>query len=328
MEPLLFSSIPQPQSRWKAFAAGWATQGVGIAAVLAISAMLPHTVLQVRHYTTTPLVAYEAPPPKAYQPAPRVTPKLKFSEAVRPSAMVLPRTEHIVRQPEVTAPEVKIAAKLPEIPIAPQQPKVMATDTFSVGKADKPTTTKPAAAVQMGGFGDPNGVAARDTHGPVNIAASGFSDLPSGSGHGNGYGGPSAGVVASSGFGAGVAGNRPSVGGGNVQQSGFSAFSSAPVAKKVVTTFAPTIPVEILSKPVPDYTAEGRELKIDGEVRLEVLFTTGGQVRVIRVIQGLGHGLDEQAVRAAQQIKFKPALHEGQPVDSTAVVHIIFQLVS
>ena len=62
--------------------------------------------------------------------------------------------------------------------------------------------------------------------------------------------------------------------------------------------------------------------------RLEVLFTTGGQVRVIRVIQGLGHGLDEQAVRAAQQIKFKPALHEGQPVDSTAVVHIIFQLVS
>src|SRR5262245_5849694 len=99
MEPLLFSSIPQPQSRWKAFAAGWATQGVGIAAVLAISAMLPHTVLQVRHYTTTPLVAYEAPPPEAYQPAPRVTPKLKFSEAVRPSAIVLPRTEHIVRQP-------------------------------------------------------------------------------------------------------------------------------------------------------------------------------------------------------------------------------------
>ena len=98
--------------------------------------------------------------------------------------------------------------------------------------------------------------------------------------------------------------------------------------KKIVASAASTIPVEILSKPVPDYTAEGRELKIDGEVRLEVLFTTSGQAHVIRVIQGLGHGLDEQAVRAAQQIKFKPALHEGQPVDSTAVVHIIFQLVS
>jgi TonB family protein len=89
-----------------------------------------------------------------------------------------------------------------------------------------------------------------------------------------------------------------------------------------------TIPVEIISKPKPDYTSEARELKIDGEVRLEVLFTAGGQVHVIKVVQGLGHGLDEQAVRAAEQIKFKPALHEGQPVDSAAVVHIVFQLVS
>jgi TonB family protein len=46
------------------------------------------------------------------------------------------------------------------------------------------------------------------------------------------------------------------------------------------------------------------------------------------VLQGLGYGLDEQAVRAAEQIKFKPAQHEGQPVDSTFVVHIIFELAS
>jgi len=45
-------------------------------------------------------------------------------------------------------------------------------------------------------------------------------------------------------------------------------------------------------------------------------------------LQGLGYGLDEQAVKAAEQIKFKPALHEGRPVDSTAVVHIVFQLAS
>jgi len=36
--------------------------------------------------------------------------------------------------------------------------------------------------------------------------------------------------------------------------------------------------------------------------------------------------LDEQAVRAAEQIKFKPAQREGKPVDSTATLHIIFQL--
>jgi TonB family protein len=327
MESLLFTSVPQPQSRWKAFAAGWSAQAIGIAGLLAVSTMLPQTVQQVHRYTTTPLVAYEAPQPKAYQ-APRLAAVLKSPGPVVQPAIVLPRAEKIVRQPEVAAPEVKIAAKIPDLPIAPPQPKVMATDTFSAGKADKPTTTKPAEAVQMGGFGDPNGVAARNTQGAVNIAASGFSDLPNGSGRGNGYGGPNAGVVASSGFGAGPAGSHAGAGGGSLQQSGFSGFSSAPAVKKIVASAASTIPVEILSKPVPDYTAEGRELKIDGEVRLEVLFTTSGQAHVIRVIQGLGHGLDEQAVRAAQQIKFKPALHEGQPVDSTAVVHIIFQLVS
>jgi hypothetical protein len=49
-------------------------------------------------------------------------------------------------------------------------------------------------------------------------------------------------------------------------------------------------------------------------------------LRVLRVVRGLGHGLDDSAVRAAEQIRFKPALKDGQPSDSTAVVHIIFQL--
>jgi hypothetical protein len=49
---------------------------------------------------------------------------------------------------------------------------------------------------------------------------------------------------------------------------------------------------------------------------------------VVRVVQGLGHGLDEQAVKAAEQIKFKPALQQGQPIDSLALVHIIFELIS
>jgi len=43
-------------------------------------------------------------------------------------------------------------------------------------------------------------------------------------------------------------------------------------------------------------------------------------------VRGLGHGLDESALRAAQQIKFKPAQRDGRPVDSSATVHILFQL--
>jgi hypothetical protein len=42
----------------------------------------------------------------------------------------------------------------------------------------------------------------------------------------------------------------------------------------------------------------------------------------------LGHGLDEQAERAAEKIRFKPAESNGQQVDSIAIVHVIFELAS
>jgi TonB family protein len=47
---------------------------------------------------------------------------------------------------------------------------------------------------------------------------------------------------------------------------------------------------------------------------------------VNRVVRGLGHGLDEAAIAAANKMRFKPALRNGQAVDSTAVVHVVFQL--
>lgn len=85
-------------------------------------------------------------------------------------------------------------------------------------------------------------------------------------------------------------------------------------------------PVEVVFKPVPDYSEEGRARKIEGEVSLEVEFTADGSVRVVRVLRGLGHGLDEAATRAARQIRFKPAISGGVPVDVRATVNIVFRL--
>jgi TonB family protein len=85
-------------------------------------------------------------------------------------------------------------------------------------------------------------------------------------------------------------------------------------------------PVEILSKPRPVYPAEARDLRIEGEVLLEVLFLASGAIQVQRMLRGLGHGLDEAALASATQIRFRPAQHAGQPVDQTAIVHITFQL--
>jgi TonB family protein len=51
-----------------------------------------------------------------------------------------------------------------------------------------------------------------------------------------------------------------------------------------------------------------------------------GNLHVVRLVRGLGHGLDDNAVKAAEKIHFKPAMRDGQPADSTVVLHIIFQL--
>jgi TonB family protein len=84
--------------------------------------------------------------------------------------------------------------------------------------------------------------------------------------------------------------------------------------------------VEITYKPQPAYSDEARSLKLEGEVLLEVMFTANGTLHVNRVVRGLGHGLDEAAMAAANKMRFKPALRNGQPVDSTAVVHVVFQM--
>jgi TonB family protein len=57
-----------------------------------------------------------------------------------------------------------------------------------------------------------------------------------------------------------------------------------------------------------------------------VVFLASGIVQINSVVSGLGHGLDEAATRAAQQIKFKPAKRDGQSVDFPARVRIEFRL--
>ncbi len=85
-------------------------------------------------------------------------------------------------------------------------------------------------------------------------------------------------------------------------------------------------PVEILSKPRPVYSEEARRLRIEGEVLLEVLFAASGEPHVLRVIQGLGHGLEAAAMESASHIGFRPAVRAGEPIDQVATVRIVFQL--
>jgi TonB family protein len=67
-------------------------------------------------------------------------------------------------------------------------------------------------------------------------------------------------------------------------------------------------------------------LKIEGDVVLKVRFTAAGQVQILGVISGLGHGLDQQAEIAAQHIRFKPATRDGHPVNEVSIIHVTFQM--
>jgi TonB family protein len=235
---------------------------------------------------------------------------------------------------EAVVPAVKIEPKkLDPISAAPVIPKqAVKTNVFSTGSSETPTVALAPSKVQTGGFGDPNGVPAKASQGKaVNIAALGSFDLPSGAGSGNGTGGAKGvpGVVVSSGFGNGTAlpDNRPRAA-TTVQSAGFASADvpAAPTVRAHPAEAARAVPAEILSKPTPVYTQEARSLRIQGEVLLEVVLEASGSLHVVRIVRGLGHGLDDNAVKAAEQIHFKPAMKDGQPTDSTVVLHIIFQL--
>ena len=266
------------------------------------------------------------PPPKIEAPKPDV---VKFIAPPKPK----------IRQVEAELPKVNDTFQPLNLKVETAQPakprEPVKTGMMSSGSSAVPTITKPTPVekVQTGGFGDPNGVTGpSDPNKRANIGAFGNPALPPGPGYGNGTGGATGqrGIVASTGFGNGVAIEPSGSGkkGGAIQTAGFANTNDqvAQAPRKKVDDTPSVEPVVILAKPKPVYTAEALKLNLEGEVLLEVVFpASGGEVQVNRVVKGLGHGLDEAATRAAQQIKYKPAMSNGHPVDFPAVVHIVFQ---
>ncbi len=81
-----------------------------------------------------------------------------------------------------------------------------------------------------------------------------------------------------------------------------------------------------LNRPRPNYTEVARQSRITGAVRVYALVGTDGQVRQVRIISGLPHGLSEQAARAVFQMRFQPAMKDGHPVEFWTPVEIEFHL--
>ena len=343
---LTLGLLPEPRTRWGRFVVSYGMQSLVMALFVIMAVAYPQVlVLPVHDYHFVSLVSTPPPVPQAPAPVknfPVSVPKIAEPVTPRPEAMRVPSelVEKKPPEPEEQAPKVTVAAKKELLanvqPTIPRPP--VKTNVFSTGSSAAATMAAAPQKVQTGGFGDPNGVPASENHGrPITIAQAGSFDMPSGPGNGNGSGGShgARGVVASSGFGSGVATGNSSgtVSGarGTVRQGAFGdadVVTASQPKPKSAEPAVKTVPAQITFKPHPAYTDEGRQLKIEGEVLIDVVFSATGQIRIVKVVHGLGHGLDESAVRAAEQIQFKPALKDGQPTDFEAVLHIVFQLAS
>jgi TonB family protein len=233
-----------------------------------------------------PLVAPRLPPPTP----PRPVRELVKAEVPKPLPVV---AKLIEPAPIPLAPAVERPIEKPVIQRPPE------TGLFE--RTNVARTSQAAAAVTTGGFGSAAASPRNAANGADAVKTGGFSsEAPA----------PSRAAKF-----------------GEVQTAGFDQRASAPAQPSVAAATKPIDqPVEIVFKPTPEYTDEARSARIEGTVSLELEFTAAGDVRVLRVVRGLGHGLDEAAQRAAVRMRFKPAQSDGRPVDSRATVHITFRL--
>jgi TonB family protein len=142
-------------------------------------------------------------------------------------------------------------------------------------------------------IGDPNGVIGPPSSGPGNGGGIGNGD-----GHGDG-GGKGPGAIKGEGGGC---------------CEGIYKVGGDVVAPKLV--FQVT----------PEYSEEARKARYEGTVVLEAVIRKDGRIDVVHLLRSLGFGLDQNAIEALKQWRFRPATKNGTPVDSILNVEVRFNL--
>ncbi len=338
---ITFGLLPEPEGRSASFLTSAMVNLIILAMVLYVGMMARH-VIEQRKFEQTELILPTTPPPA---PKVKVTPPPKLPDVPKPPEVKLeapkinipkpepkPALKPIQMEAKLTAPAMKEVK--PAIILAPQ-PKAALTAAAPAQVAQAKPSTAPVHFGQTFGV-TPNPNVTR----PATVAAIG-----------NPYGGMTGpavaprGVVGSTGIGngtragsnAGMVGRVASAGipggmgtsatgvTGRVASAGIPKMTAVAATPQMTAVPASTN-LEVLSKPPVQYTAEARQLKVQGDVILRVTFRANGRVVVDSVVHGLGHGLDEEARRVAQEIRFRPATQNGQPVDLTTNITITFQL--
>lgn len=247
----------------------------------------------------------QVPHPREFHPTMHAHLEIPATPLISAPAYEAPKAvaPEIPRAALVIAPPIRASGftEVPPPPVPVVQPKlVVKTAGFNVESAvPGPARRMPST---VGSFDSANSGTREAAHASATTRAGGFSDA-SASSASEGQRGP----VRSGAF-------------------GDTTVDRNAAAPRKTSAAAQFTAVEIISKPKPAYTNEARLKKIEGEVLLEMQFSASGEARVLRLVRGLGYGLDENAVAAALGIRFHPATREGAAVDSAALVRIVFQL--
>jgi TonB family protein len=341
---LTLGLLPEPEGRSASFFTSSMVNLTILALILLIGMTAKRAIDQHKYEQTVLIVPTEEPkppekiklpePPKVEPPeppkpdllkldTPRINiPKPEPKVELKPIQMDAKVTMPVIKAPKqavILAPQPKSALASSPMPAQVPQTKVSTAPVHlgqTFGVTPNPNATRPATIAAIGNpYGGMSGQAIAP-HGVVGSVGISNGIKPSGN----------AGVVGKVAS-AGIPGTTSVAPGtmGKVASAGIPAMTAVAAQPKMVATPVFTN-LELLSIPTAQYTPEAKQFKVQGDVILRATFTATGQVVVQNVVRGLGHGLDEEARRAALQIRFRPATRNGQAIDMTTNITIKFQL--
>ena len=269
-------------------------------------------------YKLPEAVRLVSPPPRLYRP--RMQPKARVDRFVakRPAAT------RMLQAVRLELPALNVAPRPVPASILPEQPAIAVTRPAARPDGFPQVVRAATAVLQAQPPAAAFGSALGRHEAPSNVPPGGTTSF--------GAAGPAktespAAAIGDGGFGR-IEIAREARRADLAAEAGFGAAERrlAAVAATEPTAKTKDQPVKILWKPVPKYSEEGVRRRVEGEVVLLVRFLARGTAETLEVISGLGYGLDEYALQAAEAIRFEPAMQDDQSVDYTAQVRIRFEL--
>lgn len=119
-------------------------------------------------------------------------------------------------------------------------------------------------------------------------------------------------------------GNGTGLGSGN--GNGIGPGSGGNIGSGVFHIGGAVLAPKLLVAPEPEFSEEARKAKFSGDVQVYLIVDENGRPTHVKVVRGVGMGLDDKAIEAVRQYKFKPAVMNGKPVKVDLYVNVNFQI--